>query len=59
MAGRKDGHISTSMKTLAYWIFLRPLILRNYAKRMRGEAPDAWFWADRLACDWGFFTKWP
>jgi len=40
-----------------YWLILRPLIIRNYNARERGELPDEWYWADRLACNWGWFTR--
>ena len=44
------------MRHLIYRAILHPLIMRNYAKRARGEAPDEWYWADSLGVSWGFFT---
>lgn len=41
---------------IIYRSILRPLILSNYEKRARGELPDEWHWADRLAVSWGYFT---
>jgi hypothetical protein len=35
---------------------LRPLIKENYRQRLAREIPDEWFWADKLACRWGFFV---
>lgn len=35
---------------------LKPLIEENYAKRRAGELPDEWFWADEIACEWGYFV---
>lgn len=44
------------MRWIIYWCFLRPLILRNYRLRERGKRPDEWYWADLLACKWGYYT---
>ncbi len=38
---------------------LKPLIWRNYAQRRRGELPDEWYWADKLAVSWGMYVRWP
>lgn len=45
------------MKAAIYWLILRPLVLRNYRLRAAGKLSDEWYWADTLACGWGFFTK--
>lgn len=44
------------MKYLIFHLYLKPMIKDNYAKRAAHELPDEWFWADRLACDWGYFV---
>ena len=43
-------------KWAIYHTLLRPLIRANYWLREIGVLPDKWFWADRLACSWGYFT---
>lgn len=42
------------MKWLIFHLYLKPLIVDNYAKRKAGELPDEWFWADTLAVEWGY-----
>lgn len=45
------------MKWLIFHLYLKPLILENYRARSAHELPDEWFWADRLALDWGYFVE--
>lgn len=47
------------MQALAYWLWLRPLILRDYRLREAGMRPDRLHWADAKAMGWGFFTELP
>lgn len=42
------------MRWLAFHLILRPLILWNYWMRAKGKLPDEWYWADRLALEWGY-----
>lgn len=42
------------MKYLAFHLLLKPLIRRNYKLRAAGVLPDQWYWADKLACKWGY-----
>ena len=41
---------------------LKPRILNNYALRKHsalnrdGKHPDVWYWADKLACKWGYYV---
>ncbi len=44
------------MRRLVYVAILRPLILLDYKLREWGWKPDEWYWADRLAISWGYFT---
>lgn len=44
------------MRFLTYWFILRPLILRDYRLRDMNLRPDRWYWADEVACGWGYFT---
>jgi len=37
--------------------FLVPLILWNYRERRLGNLPDEWYWADKLAINWGYAIK--
>ena len=43
-------------RLVIYWLFLRPLIKRNYKLREQGLLPDEWYWADEMACNWGYFV---
>lgn len=43
------------MRWLIVKLFLQPLIDRDYRLRAQGKRPDRFYWADRLACDWGYF----
>lgn len=45
------------IKWLIYRFYLRPLILEDLRLRFLGEKPDEWFWADRIASDWGYSTE--
>lgn len=45
------------MKFLAFHLFLKPLIKANYRARAEGRLPDEWFWADEIACRWGYFVE--
>lgn len=44
------------VKWAIYHGALLPLIHANYWLRAKHVLPDRWFWADRLACAWGYFT---
>ena len=39
-----------------FLLILRPLILRNYTQRRAGLAPDEWYWADAIACRFGYYV---
>jgi len=39
------------------WLVLAPLIRRNLRLRAAGRLPDEWYWADRIACRWGFYVS--
>jgi len=45
------------MKYIIYQYILKPLIKRNYKLRMKDERPDTWYWADELACKWGYRVR--
>lgn len=47
------------MRAAIFWCILRPLIKRNYRLRAEGKLPDEWYWADELACKWGFLMHLP
>jgi hypothetical protein len=47
------------MKWLIFHMYLKPLILENYALRRAGKLPDEWFWADRLGAEWGYYVEIP
>jgi hypothetical protein len=53
-AGRKAR--VDARRVLIFRKKLRPLIKENYRKRLAGEIPDEWFWADKLALRWGMFV---
>lgn len=44
------------MKWLIFHLYLKPLIKRNYRLRKMGVLPDEWYWADRLAAEWGYYV---
>tara|TARA_R110000803_G_scaffold115793_4_gene184348 strand:+ start:5345 stop:5521 length:177 start_codon:yes stop_codon:yes gene_type:complete len=53
-------HIKVIKKALMFPVFilvLRPLIIRNYKLRRLGLLPDEWYWADSIACKYGYFIK--
>jgi len=48
------------MKWLMYPVFhlyLKRKIKENYRLRENGELPDKWYWADELACNYGYFVE--
>lgn len=38
------------------WLVLAPLIRRNLGLRVAALLPDEWYWADMVACRWGYFV---
>ena len=45
------------MKYLIYYLILRPLIKRNYRLRGLQKPQEKWYWADKIAYDWGYWTE--
>ncbi len=45
------------MKFIIFHLYLKPLIKENYRLRAEGKLPDEWFWADRLAYEWGYVVE--
>lgn len=37
-------------------VMLYPLVVANYRQRVCGEAPDEWYWADRVLENLGWYV---
>lgn len=48
------GPVRRAFRYMVAMRILRPLIKRDYRLRAAGFRPDRWYWADTLACSWGF-----
>jgi len=44
---------------ILFHCFLKSLIVKNYRLRMMKKIPDEWYWADKLAMEWGYTAKIP
>lgn len=60
---RKMGWVD-QMKLIIYLLILKPIIVMNYKNRYKSaingnhDYPDQWYWADKIAVKWGFYTGW-
>jgi len=50
------GRLSAVLKWFIYWLWLHPIIIADYRKRLAGAGVDQWHWADLLAVRWGYWT---
>ncbi len=43
-----------NFKKIIFYMFVRPLIRRNYKLRIRHKKSDKWYWLDKMTLGWGF-----
>jgi hypothetical protein len=49
--------ICKALMFLPFHLVLKGLIIKNYRMRQQGLLPDEWYWADSLACRFGYFVE--